>query len=212
MRKSKFRPEQIVQALRQAEAGTVGGDICPKLDITDATFFRGKKTCVGLDLGEVRELCQMREENRRLKGVVADLTRNKTILREARGKDGELSAATGDGALGADCVSPASAARLSVAGRRADERALRIVQVGRHRAAAAPARACARAARVQAQTRACAAPPRRARDQPQEESSPRQCGGAPGATAPPPVLAFALCTVTLSAHQGRGLVPLLGPR
>jgi len=85
MRKSKFTPEQIVQALRQTEAGTVVGDICRKLGITEATFYRWRKTYAGLDLGELRELRQLREENRRLKGVVADLTLDKTILREALG-------------------------------------------------------------------------------------------------------------------------------
>lgn len=86
MRKSKFSPEQILQALRQAEAGTVVGDICRKLGITEATVYRWKKTYAGLDVGELRELRQLREENRRLKHVVADLTLDKAILREAVGK------------------------------------------------------------------------------------------------------------------------------
>lgn len=86
MRKSKFSPEQILQALRQAEAGTVVGEICRKLGVTAATFYRWKKTYAGLDLGELRELRQLREENRRLKHVVADLTLDKAILREAVGK------------------------------------------------------------------------------------------------------------------------------
>ena len=86
MRKRKFTPEHILQALRQAEAGTVVGEICRKLGVTEATFYRWKKTYAGLDLGELRELRQLREENRRLKGVVADLTLDKTILREALGK------------------------------------------------------------------------------------------------------------------------------
>lgn len=85
-RKSKFIPEQILQALRQAEAGTVVGEICRKLGVTEATFYRWKKTYSGLDLGELRELRQLREENRRLKHVVADLTLDKAILREAVGK------------------------------------------------------------------------------------------------------------------------------
>jgi hypothetical protein len=41
---------------------------------------------VGLDVDELRELRQLREENRRLKGVVVDLTRGETILRDALGK------------------------------------------------------------------------------------------------------------------------------
>ena len=86
MRKSKYSPEQILQALRQAEAGTVVGEICRKLGVAEATFYRWKKTYAGLDLGELRELRQLREENRRLKAVVADLTLDKTILREALGK------------------------------------------------------------------------------------------------------------------------------
>ena len=85
MRKSTFTPEQILQALRQAEAGTVVGDSCRKLGVTEATFYRWKKTYDGLDVGELRELRQLREENRRLKGVVADVTLDKTILREALG-------------------------------------------------------------------------------------------------------------------------------
>lgn len=86
MRKSKFTPEQIVQALRQVEAGTVVGEVCRKLGVTEATFYRWKKTYAGLDLHELRELRQLREENRRLKQVVADLTLDKTILRDALGK------------------------------------------------------------------------------------------------------------------------------
>lgn len=86
MRKSKFSPEQILQALRQAEAGTVVGEICRKLGVTEATFYRWKRSYAGLDVGELRELRQLRDENRRLKQVVADLTLDKAILREAVGK------------------------------------------------------------------------------------------------------------------------------
>jgi len=86
MRKSKFTPEQIVQAIRQVEAGTVVGEVCRKLGVTEATFYRWKKTYAWLDLHELRELRQLRDENRRLKQVVADLTPDKTILWDALGK------------------------------------------------------------------------------------------------------------------------------
>ena len=86
MRTSRFSNEQIVQALRQAETGTPIVDICRKLGITETTFYRWKKRFTGLDVSELRELKQLREENRKLKNVVADLTLDKQILREALGK------------------------------------------------------------------------------------------------------------------------------
>jgi putative transposase len=86
MRKSKFTPEQILQALRQAESGTTVVDICRKLGVTEPTCYRWKKQYTGLDGSELRELKQLREENRQLKGVVADLTLDKAMLRDALGK------------------------------------------------------------------------------------------------------------------------------
>jgi putative transposase len=83
MRSSKFTNEQIVQALRQAESGTPVADICRKLQVTETTFYRWKKKFTGLDVSDLRELRQVREENRKLKGLVADLSLDKTILREA---------------------------------------------------------------------------------------------------------------------------------
>ena len=47
MRKSKFTPEQILQALRQAESGTTVVDICRKLGVTETTFYRWKKQYTG---------------------------------------------------------------------------------------------------------------------------------------------------------------------
>jgi putative transposase len=83
MRKSKYTEEQVAMALRQAEAGTPVAEICRKLQITEATFYRWKKKFGGLGVPDLRELNQLRDENRRLKGLVADLALDKEILQEA---------------------------------------------------------------------------------------------------------------------------------
>jgi len=83
VRRSKFSEEQIALALRQAEAGTPVEEVCRKLGISQGTFFRWKKRFGSLGVPEVRELRQLREENRKLKQLVADLSLDKTILHEA---------------------------------------------------------------------------------------------------------------------------------
>jgi len=82
MRKSKFTDEQIAYALHQAEVGTAPPEICRKLGISEQTFYRWKKKYGGLGVSEPRELKQLREENRRLKRMVADLSLDKQMLRE----------------------------------------------------------------------------------------------------------------------------------
>lgn len=84
MRKSRSTTEQIVQALRRADTGTTPVvEICRKLGVTETTFYRWKKQYGGLDTHELRELKQLREENLKLKRVVADLTLDTVILKDA---------------------------------------------------------------------------------------------------------------------------------
>jgi putative transposase len=83
MKTSKFTDEQIAMALRQAEAGTPVADICRKLGVSEQSFYRWKKRFGSLGVSELRELRQLRDENRKLKGLGADLSLDKTILQEA---------------------------------------------------------------------------------------------------------------------------------
>ena len=86
MRRTRFSEEQIAFALRQAEAGTALEDICRKLGISQATFFRWKKKFAGLGVAELRRLKQLEEENRRLKQLVADLSLDKKMVQDVLSK------------------------------------------------------------------------------------------------------------------------------
>lgn len=83
MRTSKFTVEQIAHALKRVEGGVVVGEMCRELGITEATYYRWKKKFGGISTPELRELRQLRDENRRLKTAVVDLTLDRTMLQEA---------------------------------------------------------------------------------------------------------------------------------
>ena len=74
--------EQILRALRQAESGTKIADICREHGISEATYYIWKKRYAGLGLSELRELRQLREENGKLKRLVADLSLDRHMLQE----------------------------------------------------------------------------------------------------------------------------------
>jgi putative transposase len=82
VRKSRYSDEQIAAALRQAELGTPVIEITRKLGISEATFYLWKKRFGGLGTPEIRELRQLREENARLKHIVADLTLDRHVLQD----------------------------------------------------------------------------------------------------------------------------------
>jgi putative transposase len=80
--KKHFTNEQIVAALRRAEGGVPATDVCRHLGITETTFYRWKRRFAGLGIAELARLRQLEDENRKLKGIVADLTLDKHMLEE----------------------------------------------------------------------------------------------------------------------------------
>jgi putative transposase len=82
MKKSRFTEEQITYALRQADSGVPVADVCRQLGVSEATFYIWKRKYGSLGVSELRQLRQLRDENARLKRLVADLTLDRHILQE----------------------------------------------------------------------------------------------------------------------------------
>jgi putative transposase len=86
MKTSKFTEEQIGFALRLGDLRTAVAEICRKMGITEATFFRWKQKYGGLGPSELRKLRQLEEENLKLKRLVADLSLDKAMLQDVLAK------------------------------------------------------------------------------------------------------------------------------
>jgi putative transposase len=80
--RKRHSPEQIATALRQAEAGVPVAEIVRKLGIHENTFYVWRRRFGGLGTPEIRELRQLREENTKLKQIVADLSLDRKMLQE----------------------------------------------------------------------------------------------------------------------------------
>jgi putative transposase len=80
--KKRFSVEQISAVLKQAEAGIPVVELIRKVGISEQTFYRWKKVYGGLDPSQARELKQLREENSKLKRLVADLSLDKAMLQD----------------------------------------------------------------------------------------------------------------------------------
>ena len=82
MGKRGHSEEEILRVLREAESGDTVVEICRKHGISQQTFYLWKKKYAGLGLNELRELRQLREENAKLKRLVADLSLDRHVLQE----------------------------------------------------------------------------------------------------------------------------------
>ena len=87
MAKRTYTPERIISKLREAEVllsqGATIGEASRKIGITEQTYYRWRKEYGGMRLEQAKRLKELEKENARLKKLVADLSLDNAILKEA---------------------------------------------------------------------------------------------------------------------------------
>ena len=87
MARKRYSPEQIIAKLREADVALAEGvsvnDVVRRLGVQKVTYYRWRKEYGGMRVDQAKRLKALEQEKGRLKKVVADLTLDKLILKEA---------------------------------------------------------------------------------------------------------------------------------
>jgi transposase-like protein len=87
MSKKRYRPEEIVRKLREADVlisqGRPIAQVIKSLGVSEVTYYRWRKEFSGMSVAQAKRLKELEKENERLRKAVADLTLDKQILEEA---------------------------------------------------------------------------------------------------------------------------------
>ena len=87
MPQKRYRPEEIIAKLREAEVLLGQGNKVPEvvktIGISEVTYYRWRKEYGGLNVSQAKRLKELERENARLRQAISDLTLDKLILQEA---------------------------------------------------------------------------------------------------------------------------------
>jgi putative transposase len=87
MSKKRFTAEEIINKLHEAEVlqskGQSLGEVVRQLGVSDATYYKWRKEYGGLRIDQAKRFKELEAENQRLRKVVAELSIDNSILKEA---------------------------------------------------------------------------------------------------------------------------------
>ena len=82
MKKKNFTESKILSIIKQYEGGRAIDDLCRENGISRATVYNWKKKYSGMDGGQVRQLKELQDENKRLKHMYAELSLDYKLAKE----------------------------------------------------------------------------------------------------------------------------------
>jgi putative transposase len=88
MKKKRFTEEQMIEAIKQVDAGRTAIEVSRELGVSKHTIYGWKAKFGGMTISDAQRLRQLEDENRRLKKIVADLSLDKEALKSVISKNG----------------------------------------------------------------------------------------------------------------------------
>jgi putative transposase len=85
---SRHTEAQMIGALKQLEAGRKAEDVAREVGVSKHTIYAWKAKYGGMDVSQAQEAKQLRDENTRLRKLVADLILDKDMLQAVIAKNG----------------------------------------------------------------------------------------------------------------------------
>ena len=99
MKKKRFSVEHIAGILNAGDLGTAISELCRQHGVSEQIYYRWKRLYGNMEPSEARELRQLREENAKLKRIVADLSLDKAMLQDVLQKNSEAGTEEADRAV-----------------------------------------------------------------------------------------------------------------
>lgn len=128
--KTRFTDEQIIQMIKEQEAGEKTADVCRRYGISQGTFYKYKSKYGGMEPSDAKKLRALEAENAKLKKLLAEQMLDNAMLRDVNSKSGDArcQAEGGGSSDGRSSGEPASGVFCAECG--SVDGALSIAQVG----------------------------------------------------------------------------------
>ncbi len=86
MKGKRFKEEQIIRILHEAERGMTVAEVCRQHNCSEQSFYRWKSRFGGMDISDVKHLRGLQRENTELKKIVAEQTLDIRMLRDVNSR------------------------------------------------------------------------------------------------------------------------------